>query len=689
MYKKMNFIESKQSIAFKDGSAPVIGLKTLIIAISILALYSQDLIIIFNDALQNEAINYILAIPFIFIYLIYRKRKMLMVTIPFKTEKSLERYFSTLISILLCTASVILYWYGSYTFMPLEYHILTLPIFIVGLMLFLFNIQTFREAIFPIAFLLFLIPIPSETFYNLSFSLSVIGSEASNMIINAIGIPSTISSEYGNPIIFITRHNGETIGFMIDIACSGMYSLIGFIIFATFVTYIVRDKILKKIPIFLLGLPLIYSLNIIRITTILLIGYYYGEQLAMQIFHLIGGWTLIFLGTLLLLIIIENFFKTKIFVKAQSSACPKCNLNSNKDFCLYCGRLLKYPQAKFQKSDIVKIAAITFSIIILISIQAPVFALTEGPAQIIIQAPTGEQANTEILPQIPEYRLQFIYRDKEFEKIAKQNASLVYAYIPNDETKETVLITVEIASTRGSLHSWEGCYITWPQTHGYQPSVTQLDLKDVQILQNPPITARFFAFQYKNNNQTQVVLYWYETSTFKINNTTQQKYVKISLIAYLKNPKDVPAIEELLLPFAKTIANYWQPIKTWTSIALIISQNGLILIPIIVILIVIILAYQKFQDFKDKKATLKLYNKLSEENKLIIKAINQASKENKNTINEINLYYSKLIGKNIECEQLMKKLHEIEKSGLIKRKIINNEDEPKLIYKSILNHKFS
>jgi hypothetical protein len=39
-----------------------------------------------NDALQSEITNYMLAIPFIFTYLIYRKRKMLRAVIPLENQ---------------------------------------------------------------------------------------------------------------------------------------------------------------------------------------------------------------------------------------------------------------------------------------------------------------------------------------------------------------------------------------------------------------------------------------------------------------------------------------------------------------------------------------------------------------------------------------------------------------------------
>ena len=394
---KNTTFDAKQLIN-KGNLALILKISTLTIAT--LAIFYQDLTIVMSDALQSEITNYMLAIPFILAYLIYRKRKMLRAVISIENQNQPKetKHLPTIAGLLLCTAAITFYWYGSYTFTPLEHHMATLPIFVAGLTLILFNPQTLRQAAFPIAFLIFLTPPPAEILYALGSTLSVISSEASHTMVKALGVPSTLSGEYGNPTITITRPDGSAISFAVDIACSGIYSLIGFVIFATFIAYITRDKTWKKAAIFLIGLPLIYALNIIRITTILLIGYQYGEQIALQTFHLIGGWTLIFLGTLLLLTIAEKALKTNMFLKPPPiQPCPKCNSaeNQKESFCPHCGRLLKYPKINPKKQDIAKIATIALAVALLLSIQAPVFALTEGPAQIIIKTPTAEQATAD------------------------------------------------------------------------------------------------------------------------------------------------------------------------------------------------------------------------------------------------------------------------------------------------------
>jgi len=661
-------------------------LKVSTIILATVIVFFQDLAMVTNDALNSEFMSHILAIPFLFGYLIYRKRKMIRASIPFKPSPSHRKAFphKEIIGILLFLIAFLTYSYGSYTFTPLEFHMFALPIFVTACTLILFNTQTLKQLAFPILFLFFLMPPPTEIVYALGSTLSTISTEVSCAVLNLFGLAAKISMTYGNPTITITQPNGTPLSFTVDIACSGIYSLIGFLIFAIFIAYIARTKTLKKPAIFLIGLPLIYLLNILRITIIVLLGYNYGMELAMNVFHLLGGWTLIFLGTLLLLIITEKALKIQLFTKKETVSCPKCNPTTEhkQSFCQACGRLLKYTEIKLSKLDITKITALTISVILIISIQAPIFALTKGPADILTQLATGQQPTTEILPQISNYTLNFISRDKQFEQKAKQDASLIYAYIPTNSSQNTIWIAVEIASAKSSLHSWEYCLITWRIIHEREPSVTQLDLRDVQLLENPPLIARYFAFQYKDNNLTQVVLYWYETSIFTTNATTQQKHVKISLIAYPQQTEPIQQTEDELLVFGKAIANHWQPMKTWTEIALLISKNGDYLLLIPTTLLIITILYQALNHIKTKKANLKAYKKLSKPSKQIIDVIHETEKTSIPTLNNVAIAYQNRTGRPVDKEKLLHEISAIEKTGILKSVIANRNDEPLLVWKT-------
>ena len=107
----------------------------------------------------------------------------------------------------------------------------------------------------------------------------------------------------------------------------------------------------------------------------------------------------------------------------------------------------------------------------LLSIQAPVFALTQGPAQVVIQTPSGVQVNTSnfMLPNIPGYNLNYLYRDTQFEQLSGDDAALVYSYGSSNETASTVWVAVQIAAIVSSEHRWETCLINYPLSQGLQP----------------------------------------------------------------------------------------------------------------------------------------------------------------------------------------------------------------------------
>ena len=284
-------IQTKKTAVFNNLFRINLGLtlKTFTIVTATIALYFQDLSIILYDALYSEQNFHLLAVLPLFLFLLYRKRKMVQATAQQKLQYKWSRNLQTVMGALLCIISMFIYWYGSYTFIPIEYHMVTLPFFVAGLTLILFNYNLLRQVIFPIGFLAFLIPPPAEIIYPLGSLLSNISAETSNALANMLGATSSLIHEYGNPIVNIIRPDQTVINFTIDIACSGIYSLIGFALFGTFIAYVFRKSLKSKIAILLTAIPLIIILNIIRITIILLIGYHYGNQLALQVFHAFGA----------------------------------------------------------------------------------------------------------------------------------------------------------------------------------------------------------------------------------------------------------------------------------------------------------------------------------------------------------------------------------------------------------------
>lgn len=656
----------------------ILVLKASIMLTMILAFYFQDLTIVFTDAMIDEAASHILIIPLLSAYIIYRKRKMLKAAVSKESSNQTDRYANlALISgILLLTTSILLYWSGSYTFTPLEYHILTLPLFTAGLTLIFFGHQALRQAAFAIAFLTFLMPPPSEILYGIGSALSVTGSQASNAIINTLGIPSVLSEQYGNPTITITRPNNATLSFTVDIACSGIFNLITFAVFVTFIAYVSRAKIVRKASVFAIGLPLIYLLNILRLTMILLIGYYIGEELALQAFHTFGGWALVFLGTLLLLLISEKLIKIQIFPKTQEQCThPTLKQIEDKTSCPHCGHILQPLKMAPSKSDAIKIFTAATVLILLLSIQVPVFALTEAQPAVITGTSSG-QVSVNILPNIPGYNLTFLYRDNDFEELAKQNLSLVYLYTPHDKAKASIWIALEIASARSSLHRWEYCLVTYASIEGYRPRVNQIELTDIGLTDNPPIIGRYFIFQNRATNVTEAILYWYETPVFTLNSTSYQQHAKISVITYPRDLDDLSEIKQQLFTVASEVVNYWQPVKTWSQITMLISQNGIALSALAASLVAMPIAIYYYDKTRQRKANATSYPKLSRLSRQIIDATKKAEKGQILTLENMRLKVEETTGTPLDADQLLQELSELESMRIIERSIANSNDNP-------------
>ena len=90
--------------------------------------------------------------------------------------------------------------------------------------------------IYLILFLFLLTPPPIEIAFSIGSRLSELTSQISFKILILLKQPVSLSLYSDTPYLTLT-HNDQSIKFIIDIACSGLYSLIGFIIFSLFLSY--------------------------------------------------------------------------------------------------------------------------------------------------------------------------------------------------------------------------------------------------------------------------------------------------------------------------------------------------------------------------------------------------------------------------------------------------------------------
>jgi len=652
----------------------------------VLIVYWRDLEILTNEAMNAQALSYIFLAPFFIWYLFYQKKDLVKASLALEKlqKQSKTKYLDELIGLSLCLIAFLLYWYGSYTFYPLEYHLLSLPLFVGGLVLALFNFNTLKILLIPILFLIFLVPLPNEIMYTLGGTLANFNTQASYVLLKAFGFPVTLSTSYGAPTINLAT-SAEPIPFTIDLPCSGIYTFIAFTMFAAFLAIIISASSWKKIVMFPLGFLIFEVLNILRITTIISAAVFFGEEIAMNIFHTVAGLLLIFIGMILTLFMSEKFLKIKIVSKTSNAPpCSKCKTSREVlgSFCSNCGRFIN-PLKKLSQFFWAKLILLMLGLSLLsLSVSAPIFAIANETVEV---SSTWEHS-TNILPQIPQYKLTCIGRDVEYEQMSKQDASITYVYIPTNISTPVVYVLIGVASSLSNLHSWEVCLITLRTAQGQYPLVEVLDSRDIQLL-GDSITARYLVFKDANQNYTQVTLYWYERATFKIGAMIQPKYVRISLIIILtKEQSNYQQNEDFLLDFGQEIASYWEPIKSQSLISLGVFAQQMLLAVLITFIASAITA-QYVNEWRKRTNNLKIFNNFgSPKDKLVLQTTIELSKEKKAvTTIDINLAIRRKVGKFMKLESLMEHLNRLQDYGFIKRDIISNQNKPLLAWRSLIN----
>jgi leucyl aminopeptidase len=165
-----------------------------------------------------------------------------------------------------------------------------------------------------------------------------------------------------------------------------------------------------------------------------------------------------------------------------------------------------------------------------------------------------------------------------------------------------------------------------------------------------------------------------------INSTVQTKHVGISLIAFLSSIDELPRLEVQLVTLATAIADYWQPIQTWSETTLIISQNGITLSAATSIALALTLFYYEAEARKRRKASLTAAAKLTSSSRDIVEAVQKTKKPA--TLENLAATLQKSTGQKLTTEQLERRLQELEKTGIIKASVHSQNDEPVQTWKT-------
>ena len=178
-------------------------------------------------------------------------------------------------------------------------------IFLAGLVYVLFGKEVFRNAMFPIFFLITMIPIPVDLRAFIASILRHISFFGSTNIISLLGIPHFKNGwliQFPNATLEVANN------------CSGIRYLTSFVVFGLAYAWLSRDTLQGRLLLVALTIPVSIFANICRLVAIFLMVYIFGPYMAEPQPHNLIGWS-VFSVVLIACITADQYFQKRRFVR--------------------------------------------------------------------------------------------------------------------------------------------------------------------------------------------------------------------------------------------------------------------------------------------------------------------------------------------------------------------------------------
>jgi exosortase len=165
-----------------------------------------------------------------------------------------------------------------------------------GLILFFLGYEFLRAVLFPLVFLILMVPLPAIVFSQITFPLQILASKLSASMLPFFGVP--VFRE-GNVI------NLPAMPLEVAEACSGIRSLLSLTTLAIMYGYLLEKRVAIRLALALASVPIAVAANGFRIVGTGLLVQYWDPEKAEGFFHAFSGW-LIFVVSLMMLFVLHR-----------------------------------------------------------------------------------------------------------------------------------------------------------------------------------------------------------------------------------------------------------------------------------------------------------------------------------------------------------------------------------------------
>ena len=151
---------------------------------------------------------------------------------------------------------------------------------ISGIVLYFSGFEMFREALFSILFLVFMIPLPLIAIVGITFKMKMFAAYWANKIVNALGVRAILDGS-----VIRMRHTHV----IVEDVCSGLRSLISLLALGTVIAYFSKLSRAKKVVVFFAAGVMAIIANIVRIVFMALTSEIYGAKFTEGFLHTLSG----------------------------------------------------------------------------------------------------------------------------------------------------------------------------------------------------------------------------------------------------------------------------------------------------------------------------------------------------------------------------------------------------------------
>ena len=225
---------------------------------------------------RGEYYSHIVMIPFVSAFLIYLSREMILENQQYALKQGIP----------IMLIGLAIYFLGINAGVQLNDNdhasvmALSAVIFINGAFVLSYGIEAFKDAIFPLVFLIFIIPIPSKLMDAIIYFLQVGSTEFTNMLLSLSGVPFVRDG-----FVF------HLPGLSVEVAkeCSGIRSCLALFITALLAGHLFLSTWWKKILLLVFVIPIAMFKNGIRIVSLTLLSVYVDPRIIQSSLHREGG----------------------------------------------------------------------------------------------------------------------------------------------------------------------------------------------------------------------------------------------------------------------------------------------------------------------------------------------------------------------------------------------------------------